>query len=411
MDQEGQQKKWWVWIVLGIAILLIIFLVIFLTLGKNSTITKKVGDALPFGSPVSDISQNIISGDTSNIEGVGNPTTADLEEPMFRQLSKESVAGFTTITRDGKSFVRYILRENGNVHEVDPQTGIDRQLTNTTIPRIYEAFFANNGNTVILRYLRSEFNGAVIITYMGNLDLPVDGESVGTLRSSSELFPENITAISISPEGTHLFYLLPVPEGVSGTIVSLGETLSPKEIFRNAFSEWLPQLLNDGSVILTTKPSATIPGFSYHYDPIKKTLTRIVREKKGLTTFSDAVGGRILFSENINDTPILKMYVKGGYSSEEGITDNETSIQIASLPEKCAWGQSSHTLYCGSFTSPAGIQLPDDWYQGLVDLNDTFWRVDTDTTEISYLVDPKKEIQKDFDVILPQTDTAEQYFF
>src|SRR3989338_1841837 len=134
MDQEGQQKKWWVWIVLGIAILLIIFLVIFLTLGKNSTITKKVGDALPFGSPVSDISQNIISGDTSNIEGVGNPTTADLEEPMFRQLSKESVAGFTTITRDGKSFVRYILRENGNVHEVDPQTGIDRQLTNTTIP-------------------------------------------------------------------------------------------------------------------------------------------------------------------------------------------------------------------------------------------------------------------------------------
>lgn len=395
--------------IVGIVVVLLVIVVLLLTLGKDTSIAKKVGSVLPFGQVLPETPSGTITGD---ITPTGNEEVPVItgEEPMFRQLSKESTAGFTTVIRDGKTYVRYVLRENGNIHEVDPSTGTDRQITNTTIPRVYEAFFGNNGNTVIMRYLKRMLNNDVIVTYLGNLELPTSEGSMGSIRSNTEFLPDNISAISISPDGTHLFYLLPVSDGVSGTVVSLSAALFPKEVFRNSFSEWLPQLFNDGTILLTTKPSAGIAGYSYLYDPLKKTLTRIVREKDGLTTFGDSVGSRILFGENVANAPFLGMYTKKSFSSEEGVENHEARIPLATLPEKCAWGVSPSTLYCASFVGSTGTKLPDEWYQGLISLSDTFWMVNTNTTEITLIADPESVIQKHFDVIMPLIDENERHF-
>ena len=60
-------------------------------------------------------------------------------------------------------------------------------------------------------------------------------------------------------------------------------------------------------------------------------------------------------------------------------------------------------------SAPSG-QIPDQWYQGLLSFNDTFWEVNTDTGEITFLADPKGETGKEFDVIQPVISVNEGYF-
>lgn len=408
LENEQNGKKKWIYIAVGILILILVVIFSLLTFGKDSTITKQIGNILPFGDLGTDSTRGITG---SNNNGGGDQDgniLDDNEKPLFLQLAKDPVAGAINVVRDGKTYVRYVLRENGFVFEVDPETAVSKQLTNTTIPRVYEASFGNEGNSVVLRYLKRDTLSRidVIKTYLANLELPTDSAdpvAVGTLRG--EYLPDNISALSISPDSKNLFYLLPISEGVSGTMVSLTNTQPPKEILRNAFSEWLPQLLNNGKVLLTTKASVKVPGYAYLYNPKDKSLERVVREKNGLTTQVNANGTYVLFSENIGNTPTVGIQKMGGFSSDE------SPIPLTTLPEKCAGAIIHDTLYCGSFQSTGNINLPDEWYQGLISLNDTFWSIDTLTQEINIIADPMESIQRNFDVTMPFIDNKETYFF
>ena len=411
LEQEQGNKKKWMLIILGIVLLIVVALFALLRFGGNSSITKKIGDVLPFGENTIDGIRETITGDNS----ITNSTelAGDGKEPMFRQLTKEPTAGATAVVRDGKVYARYVLRENGHVHEVDAKTGVDTQLTNSLVPKVYEAFFGNLGNMVVLRFLGRDAISQqdVIKTYLATIDAPkkIDTsigsttDTVGSLRG--EYHKDNISAVSISPDGSNMFEMLPIPEGVSGTIISLTTNLLPKEIFRNSFSEWAPQLRNDGSVLLTTKPSANVPGFSYAYSPTNKLLARIIREKNGLTTFESPNKQYIAYSENISDVPYFS--IKG--ADLPGIADDRRTVPLTTIPEKCAWGV--RILYCASFSKVGRVQIPDDWYQGTMAFKDTFWGINPDNKDITFIADPQKEIQKDFDVRAAFVDQGEQYFF
>jgi hypothetical protein len=419
MYEENSSKKI-IWIIVAIIVfLLIAFGVYYFVIRKNTG--GEDGSRSLFGGLVSSGIEN--TGNTGEdvektpIPGSDLSGTGVEEELLFRQLSKIPIAGAIAIERGGKPYVRYVARENGHVFEVDPKNGTSIELTNTTIPRIYEAYFTKGGNSVVLRYLTQDqlSRRDVIKTYFANLELPASSGSstqasatLGTLRG--DFLPNDISAVSISPNGAKLFYLLPVPEGVSGTIVTLS-TMSPKEVLRNSFSEWLPQLLDDGTIILTTKPSANVSGFSYLYSPANQTLTRLIREKNALTTLSERHGSRVIYSENVVGNTTLGLYDKKGMSSEEGVTIHTAPIPLATLPEKCVWSKNAILLYCGAFTSTPRASIPDDWYQGALSFADSFWLIDTNKTEITFLADPKKAIDKEFDVYMPFVGNDEQYFF
>jgi hypothetical protein len=420
MNEENSSKKI-IWIILGIIVFLLIAFGVYYFIFRKSADTGTGPQSLfgglvtsgieTSGSTGGDVEKTPVPG--SNLSG-GSGTE---EEPLFRQLSTIPIAGAIAIERGGKSYVRYVARENGHVFEVDPKTGSSIELTNTLIPRIYEAYWVKGGNSVLLRYLTQDqlSRRDIIKTYLTHLDLPTENNSgaavpgaLGSLRG--EFLPNDISAVSISPNGTHLFYLEPIAEGVSGKIITLA-TMATKEIFRNSFSEWLPQLLDNGNVILTTKPSTNVPGFSYLYNPANKTLTRIIREKNALTTLSERGGSRILYSENLTGNTMLGFYDKQGVSAEEGVVSHESPIPLATLPEKCVWSKNTTLLYCGAFTSTPRAQIPDDWYQGVLSFADSFWLIDTNTIEITFLADPKKSIQKEFDVFMPFIGNDEHYFF
>jgi hypothetical protein len=419
MEEQQPSKKP---IIIGaITLLLVIALALgfFLLKGSKGSGTGTTSFGAMFGSSGADTprptSPRVTGADSTGGSDTTNTTGAT--EPLFRQLSTIEVAGATVIEKDRKPLVRYIARENGFVYDVDPKTGASTQLTNTTIPRIYEAFWAKNGSVVVMRYLKYDdvSRKDTIKTQIAELVLPTTGESsstdmFGSLSVSDSQLPDNISALSVSADGQKLFYLLPVVDGISGTIVNI-DTKAATEIFRNSFSEWIPQLLDSGDVILTTKASVNVPGYAYLYHATTKTLARMVREKNGLTTLATPRANRMLYSENLMGNTILSLYDTKGFVQDEGGVTHTAPLQLATLPEKCAWSKNGVRVYCGAFASTPQAQIPDDWYQGVLSFNDTFWTIDTDLADLVFLADPKKEIGKTFDVIEPFVDKTEDHFF
>jgi hypothetical protein len=170
-------------------------------------------------------------------------------------------------------------------------------------------------------------------------------------------------------------------------------------------------MLDDGNVILTSKASANAFGYSYLYNTSNKSLARIIREKNGLTTLATAKGERVIYSENIVGSTILSFYDKQGFSQDEGVVTHTAPLQLATLPEKCAWSLNAVRVYCGAFASTPRAQIPDDWYQGALSFSDTFWTINTDLSDLVFLADPKKETGRTFDVFIPFLDKTEDHFF
>jgi hypothetical protein len=420
MEEQSSSKK--IIIIVSIVVVLLIVLVVgyFLLKGGKSSGTGTTSFGALFGISGEDGTRPT----STKVTGIGGEdgggdlsSGGDSAEPLFRQLANIQVAGATAVEKGGKTFVRYIARENGFIYDVDPKTGATVQITNTMIPRIYEAYWAENGNTVVLRYLKHDdlSRKDIIKTQIADLVLPsenTDGANIalGSLSIPDPQLPDNIASVSVSPNGTRLFYLLPVTDGVSGTVVNIA-TKAGTEVFRNSFSEWLSQMLDSGNVILTTKASANVPGYSYFYDANKKTLARIVREKKGLTTLTTPLGERMLYSENLLGNTILGLYDKKGFPQDEGEVSHTAPLQLATLPEKCTWSGNRVRVYCGAFASTPHAQIPDDWYQGSLAFSDTFWTINTDLSDLVFLADPMKETGKTFDVFIPFVDKGEDHFY
>ncbi|MEK7118497.1 MAG: hypothetical protein AAB869_02695 [Patescibacteria group bacterium] len=434
MEWQQLLAKKWVRIGLVVFFILIILGGLWYLFGRGTRANNVIEEIFSFGASVSNNPQesgaNLIEGTTNS--GQDRNKDGIVEEPMFRQLASVQVAGAYALKRGGVPYVRYIEKETGHAYEVNLSDGAGRQLTQTTIPRIALADWALDGNAVILRSLeRDAFSGRdVVKTRLGRLPVAIptrDAQgSVSATQADSDLssasssfdrvgamkiepLPDNIIALSVAPDGKDLFYLIKNANGVSGSIINL-ETRATKAVFQNALSEWSPQMLSDGTIILTTKPSGEVAGYSYRYDPKTKALERLVREKNGLTTLGTGSGSRVLYGENIAKNSTLGVYSKSGFAGDEGTVFYEKTVSLATLPEKCAWLSDGIRLLCGSFVNtPSGL-IPDLWYQGRLSFSDTFWSLDTNTDEIAYLADPKTEAGQEFDVTNPIVSTNEEHF-
>ena len=73
--------------------------------------------------------------------------------------------------------MRYVDKATGNIYQTFTDQINERKFSNMEIEGIYEAYFGNNGNTVISRYLKSSplLSGETIITYSGSLPKEILG--------------------------------------------------------------------------------------------------------------------------------------------------------------------------------------------------------------------------------------------
>ncbi len=300
-----------------------------------------------------------------------------------------------------KDVIRYVVRGTSNIFDAFADTLETRRLSDTTIPRVHESFFADQGKTVFLRSL--EANNQTIDTFIGKITEPiVGGDSLPELSVLS--MPKNIVDLSISPDGQQILFMLQSGENLLGFTSDL-EGKNQKRVFSSPFSGWLSQWTIPTKLIFTVKATGYATGYAYSTDLSKGDFTKVAGPISGLTTLASPDGKYLLISRNTQSGPSLAiMNIE---------TKNTRNLGLQTLPEKCVWSKNSISVYCAvPAVIPAGKVYPDAWYQGTVSFTDSFWLIDaTGVYNNQMLFSPLSEGGEDTDGVRLYVDATNRYLY
>ncbi len=162
-------------------------------------------------------------------------------------------------------------------------------------------------------------------------------------------------------------------------------------------AEWRPQWINTKTIAMTTLASREADGYLYFLDVSSGNFRKIMGPIRGLTTLVNPSGTMVLASQSTD-----KGFVLGTYSVTTG---EAKGLDLVTLPEKCTW-QDNTIAFCAIPEAKPSGQYPDDWYQGNIVFNDSFWLLDTTKGSTLNLFNGK-----DFDAINLKTSPDNSYLY
>lgn len=318
-------------------------------------------------------------------------TTTEEEKLINTELSPPAIEFVPNI--------RYVEKATGNIYQTFVDKIDERKFTTTVIPQVYDAYFGDKNNSVIMRYLKAD--GKTIESFVGKLPKDILGGDISNENEIKGTFlPENITDISISPDNSSVFYIFNAENNAIG-ITALSSGDKKNQILSSSFTEWLSQWPNPRMITLTTKPSYDFSGFLYYIDPTIKKMTKVFGNIKGLTTLTSPSGKLILYGDN---TLSLRIYNTS--------TKDSMPLGVKTMPEKCVWNSSSTTIYCAVPKYIQNEKYPDAWYQGEVSFSDDIWKVNVENGSTENIADPDLFTRgENVDAIKLSLDENENYLF
>lgn len=358
---------------------------------KQAGILSPTG-ATPTGSlfPTGDPTVPYIEGTLTN--GTNTDGTAQTVTSPFKKLSFHPIAGYdffirkTTVTTPATDpkmkattsvistpLIRYISRTNGYVYELEGDEPA-LQVSNVYIPNIYESVVGDTGSTALLRFLRPDQR--TIATYSVPVP-PLNPDGTRT-QKAGVYFPDNITAMALSPDGTQTVRV--VPSATLGGVVTIANTSNTKqvELYRSPFEEWLVSWPTTKDIYLQTKASAAVPGYLYSINQTDRKLRRVLGTINGLTTSVSPNGTYILYSESSTGSFSTKLL--------NTATDTVKNFNLSILPEKCAW-LINEDLICAGNSGVQQATYPDDWYKGTISFSDQLYHIYTSNSIYDVIYD------------------------
>jgi len=384
-----------------VIVIIVAFFGVWYFTNKNGE-DKTINDFFSFGLPDFDTNGNGFLG----IGGGDGLKPGDFEEEkkILRQLSQTPTSGITTtsrtITIDGVEEIvgaaRMVERSTGHVHDVVLDTGDRIRVSNTTIPKVYEVLWKDDASGFIARFL--DDTNSIIKTFSADILTGEEGVEEGKL--DGVFLEEDIDQIAISSDND-LFYL---KESNNTGVRSDFDGDNKKQVIDMDFSEWLYQWTGSSKVLLTTKPSSSVPGYTYSLNTTNGSLEKILGGINGLTTLANKSGEKILYSFSTPSGALLSTY---------DIQSKESALlSLITLPEKCVWGSDDKTIYCGVPTSAPTGEYPDDWYKGIMSFSDDIWKLDLEFGIAELLVSPTELLGVEMDIIkLALTENEESLVF
>ncbi|PIQ66528.1 MAG: hypothetical protein COV96_01010 [Candidatus Zambryskibacteria bacterium CG11_big_fil_rev_8_21_14_0_20_42_18] len=393
----------------------------FIREGAETTTLNPTGDGLPFGS---DDSVNS-GGDTTTdnftppeLGGARQPTTDELfgvdgmpaldeyglltsKSNLFR-ISNTPVAGFVTFIKNGRLTVRYVDRATGHIYDALMPASTSSlpfekiKVTNNTLPKVYEAYFKPDGNTVLLRLLKEDSDTVENLSLALTPPKVASGETLYT--ASSTALRGDMGAITVL--SNNLFFVL------QDTLSIVSYTFNgsgTKTLFTSAFTDW--RLTPAGNnLVVYTKASDDALGYAYTLNASGGSLTKILGPLNGLTIISNTSGSKIMYSYvNGNTRGLFIKDIKG--------TD-VLEMSPSTFAEKCLWGiKSVEKVFCGAPETPLVRGDLDGWYRGTKHLSDRIWLFDTKTETAQILSEPNKDLEIDIDFYMPKLSPNEDYLF
>ena len=324
-----------------------------------------------------------------NIQNLPGPATTTpggavsngklIEAGNLIQLTANAITGAAAAS----STIRYLEKSTGNIYEINPDGTGRLRLTNTTILKTAAALWSSNADKSIVSFFDENNN---LKTFSLNLS-----------TSTGIFLPQSLVAATVSPAEDKIFYLASANSAFSGIIADFSNK-NQKNIFTSPFGEFNLAWPNKNTITLLTKPSANVPGFFYSLNPSSGAFQKILGDLNGLTALLSPDGTRAIYSESGNSSLQTKIF---------NLKDKTTSdFDLRTLPEKCVWSKlNKDIVYCAVPDNfPAG-DYPDDWYQGLVSLNDSLWQKDFSSGKTSVLAN-----NLNADVTNPFLTSDENYF-
>ncbi|NQV93050.1 hypothetical protein HQ403_00950 [Candidatus Kaiserbacteria bacterium] len=292
-------------------------------------------------------------------------TNTRTEGPLstLRQVSSTPTAGGTVFNVDGNTIIRYVERATGHIFETTDKSAEQNRISNTTIPRVQDSVWSQNGSMVILQYLDEN---EILKSFYGNIL-----KDTGTLEGW--FLSNNISSIDVNSEGS-IFYIQKVGNTASGIISNFDGT-NAKSVFSSSINDWRPQWMGNLTTV-TTNPSRDNLGFMY---VLRSGTYEKIISFEGMNTLSSPDGSHVLFSiSNSNETNLF-IYSRDNKEFAE--------VPFRTLAEKCTWADNI-VIFCGSphNSSIDGI-IPDDWYKGSVSFSDDVWTYNTETQTAQLVYD------------------------
>ncbi len=310
------------------------------------------------------------SGALDTSMATGTPTTS---ASRLRKLSPTPQAGGILFTRNAELLARYVEQSTGHVFETD-LFGNRKRITNTTIPRVKEAYWQEGGSRLVLRYLRGKGNEVV------NLQVSIVPRKQEAGRDPQEPFfvlqasrlPDTIRAVSVSPDGKQLFYLSDFTDAIDGSGSSVGITTDftgakQREVFTSPHQEWQTQWTAPGTIILTTSPASEAPGTLVFLDTQTGIQSLILEDMPGLTALANKNLSHIVYSESTTNAFTTNILVVD--SGERG------RFPVLTLPEKCI-SSGEFTFICAVPKNIPRNNYPEAWYLGAASFDDDLWKID-----------------------------------
>ncbi|HMP67322.1 MAG TPA: hypothetical protein PKA60_01055 [Candidatus Paceibacterota bacterium] len=415
-------------IILIVAAVLAGFFVLYMILFTSSQ--SVVGPVGNIGRPSINVFPLGNQGEQENNNGqqVAAPELSNLDPKSFklRRITNNSIAGFylydevITIQEEDKekeqekieeikTNFRFIEKSTGNVFEASSKDLFTNRITNTTIPKIQEATFFNNGNGVVLRYLSQDNSIETFVANIIKKVIPEDDQKNSESEEGTEsdddivkdddlaelkgiFLTKDIDSITKSPTSNSFFYTKSGKGYIFDATSPQNQRIVLDQSITELVSEW-----NNRNILLTTKASGLAQGISFSLAPTGGQLNRLISEVSGLTTKANSNGTVILYSQIAGNSLFNFLY-----NTE---TRESSLITLSTLPEKCVWSKkNTNIIYCAQPKSLYGT-LPDEWYQGIVSFEDSMYKIDTAANTVVRIADFPVVL----DIIEPKLSESENY--
>jgi hypothetical protein len=343
--------------------------------------------------------------------GTGAVTSSGSSGTSTQELweaDKAAVAGMGFVTTQTDEHLYYVERANGYVFSAHPSSASTERLTDTLMPKIYQALFAGDGSVIersidqggnVTTFLGTISTSTAIASSSSNVSRAIAQEASVTPAAlvGSYLAPD-IQEIAMDPLTRELFYLVVDPKGGIDGITQLWDGTKKSHVFTSIVGSWRPMIGNDGVLSLLESPADGMPGYAYKVST-SGVLTPLVRNVPGLTVLSKASSALLLYGSSSGVS--LSLFASA--------TGTPRLLPLATVADKCVWlPGSSEIAYCAVPTALAPANFLDAWYKGSAHTSDDWWAIDLSLGTAKRIYSPSAD-NVSLDVEDPTIDASGNY--
>lgn len=296
------------------------------------------------------------------------------------QASKLPTAGMTFVMRD-KPVLRFVERATGNVLEADPSTKTTSRLTNTLVPKTFEALFIEN--RVFIRGSEND----VVTTKTGVVTAPTSAQTFVSYDLEN-----NILSLAISPSGQEIAYSTPELGGGAALMIAKENGGKKKRVVTLGTRGWLVNYFANNRILITERSADDVPGNAYEVTS-KGLLTPVLRNIPGLVVSPHASSTALIYSTSKDGT--LALFVRQENSP------TATALPLKTTADKCVFAPDGATAYCAAPEEDTGLQFLNRWYRGEIHTTDSWWEIDVARGVVRRIFEPELEAGVSIDVEIP----------